>query len=633
MLDTFRASVDSVWTKILLGLLVMMFGVWGIGDVIRNPSSKLAVATVGDTTITIDDFSRALHRESENIAHAMGNNNSTGIIKDPAFVHYVLLQLVNKTLLKQESEALGIIPSDADVVRKIRTNPAYADKNGNFDKALFEATLRGSSEVVYVDKLRQEMASALLVDTLVINVPVPDIAARTLLAAKEEQRGITLYELKPSLITALPVADDKQLKAYYDAHPLEFTVPEYRTVSYVTISNANVSKDVKASDEELRAAYKEHLDQFKKPEQRVVEQLLYASEDKATKAGFLLKGGKRFEQVAKETDVLNKDALSLGKVERSKIIEKAADKVFSLKQGQVTAPIQSPFGWHIFHVSAIEPARVLPFEEVRPVLEKELAQDVGEQALNKLANQFQDALAGGSTLAEASHEFGLKVESVGPVDRQGNPPENTKPSALPQLDKFFDIAFKTDEKTDSSMATSKGGVYYIVHVDKVTPERVRTMEEVKGQLSAAWQKEERSKHLGELAKEIGAKFLQAAERGAIIEKYKLKPLKTATVKRDAHSAGDLPLPPALVADVFAHKPQEGSNAYMAANGDYMLAVVNSVIPAPTPESDPKMAAALKEVSRNLEANEQNEILQGYAQFLAKKYPVAINDQVLQAVLK
>ena len=635
MLDTLRESVSSIWTKILLALLVLMFGVWGIGDVVRNPSAKVTIATVGDATITSDEFLRAMRRQAERIKSIMGDSYSADMLKDPALAHNVLLQLINNTLLRQESEALGLIPSDADVVRHIRANPAFADKKGNFDKALFEGALKNSStsETTYVNKLRQDMAISLLVDTLTATAPLLDIAPRTVLEAREEERNIFLYTLKPALITNIPAPSDAELKAYYDGHKSEFTAPEYRIASYVTLSPTNLGSDIKVTEKELMAAYNERKEEFKKPEMREVEQLLYASEEKATKASELIKGGKDFEQVAKETDILNKNATALGKIERSKIIETAANTVFSLAKGGVTPPIKSPFGWHIFHVTNLYPPSVSPFEEVKPLLEKDLSQRDADQALNKLANQFQDELAGGSPLAEAAKAYNLKILSVGPIDRQGNTAEKTKSKDIPELDKFIDVLFKTDEKSDSPMATSKGGAYYIMHVDKIIPERLETMDESKISLLAAWKKEVQGKRLAELAKDIGTKFVQAADRNAVIAKYNLQPIKTAKIKRNAHTADDVPLPPALVADIFSRKIQEGSTAYPTGNGDYMLAVLDSILPMLHPKNDLNSALELQNTTKDIESSVKNEILQQYVQVLSKKYAVSINESALQAVLK
>ena len=635
MLNTFRNYGSSLAAKILLGLLVITFSAWGIGDMIRNPARKLTVATVGQDSITNDVFAGALRREGENLKQSVGEDFTPEMLKDPRIAHHVLLQLVNNSLLHQESEALGLLPSDADVVRKIRTRPEFQDEKGNFSKALFENILKNGNmtEKAYVEIVRQEMANNLLIDTLNLRAPVLDIEAKTLLAAREEGRTISIYTLKPSLITDVPLPSDAQIKEYYDSHGKEFTAPEYRTLSYVTIKSEDVSKDFHYSEDELKAIYKERQEEFKRTERRSVEQLLYTSEDNAKKASELLKAGKSFEDVGKETNILNKNSLALGKLEKSNMIENAADKVFSMQKGEVTDPIQSPFGWHIFRVVDVEQPSVASFEEVRPKIEKELAAHSGDKALNDLANKFQDALAGGSSLAEVARDNKLKVLSVGPIDAKGNTPENIKATDLPDLDRFLETSFKTEDKSESAMITSKGGIYYIVRVEKLTPERLRSLDEVKGLLATGWQKQERDKRLAELAVKIGDKFVSAADRNAIKEKYKLQPVKTATIKRSAHAAGDISLPSALVADVFAHKVAEGSKAYQTKSGDYLLAVVDSIIPAPLPENDPKMVDFLLGIRKTLESYRRSEILQEYAHFLSKKYIVTVHEPELQSVLR
>src|SRR5258706_14951411 len=102
----------------------------------------------------------------------------------------------------------------------------------------------------------------------------------------------------------------------------------------------------------------------------------------------------------------------MGKIQRSAVFKTATDAVFSARADAFVGPLQSPFGWHIFHVIAIEPPTTAPFEEVRPMLEKDLKQHNADDALNKTANQLEDALAGGTKLADVAHELGLKMVSI-----------------------------------------------------------------------------------------------------------------------------------------------------------------------------------------------------------------------------
>jgi peptidyl-prolyl cis-trans isomerase D len=635
MLNSFRSIAGSFSAKILLLLLVISFGVWGVGDVLRTSGRNPTIATVGSVDITASDFLHSLHQETENLRHIMGENYSPDLLKNMNLSHWVLQKLINNELLKQESAAIGLLPSDSDVVRRIRSDQIFQDGKGNFDKKIFEARLQSIniSEKAYVEQLRKDMSIGLLVDTLTAATPVSDAAIHTLLQAREEQRSVVLYNLTTSLINNVAQPDEAQIKAYYDAHTAEFTAPEYRNVSYVTITSADVPKDTKGSEDELKVMYNDRIDEFKRTERRTVEQLLYPTEDKARKAEGMLKAGKSLAEVAKELPVLNKDSISMGKIERSGLIEGAEDAVFSLSQGGTTAPIQSPFGWHIFHVTSIEPPSTLSFEEVRPALEKDLKQHGSDVALNKLANKLQDALAGGNTLAEASQELGLKVLSVGPLSREGQTPEGNPVKGLPNFDKFIETAFKTDEKSESPMMTAKGGVFYIVHVDSVTPERLRPIDEVKTLVISGCQKEERKKRLVKLASDISAKFANADDRNAIIAKYNLQPLPDSAIKHSTRAIGDIALPPALVNEVFSRKAQQGTTAYPGKNGNYLLAVVNNIIPANISENDTKFVTASADIKKSLETATQNEILDQYAHYLMTKYPVSVNEAAVQAVLK
>ncbi len=632
MLNNLQTSAHGVVAKILLALLCLSFAVWGIDDMIRNPDRNKTMARVGGTAITSDQYMRALHNENENIRRLMGDNYSPEAVKNMNVEGYVLQNQINHRLLKLESVNLGLIPGDIDVVRRIRSNPSFQDSKGNFDKAIFESMLRNinTSEKAYVDQLREDMAINILLDTLSAGTPQSDLIAPTLLHSREEGRQITLYSLNESMVTTVGTPDDAAIKTYYDQHPHEFTAPELREFSFVTITADDVPKNPSADEEALKAAYNDRLEDYKRPERRAVEQLLYSSEAQAKKAYDIVKTGKSFADTASAVEPLNKGAISMGKVERHNIFDNAADTVFSLKAGETSEPVQSPFGWHIFHVSAIEPPSVAPFEEVRPALQKELQQRNNDEALNKLANQVEDALAGGSSLPEAAKEYKLKQITMGPVTMEGKDASG-KAATLPALDKFMETVFKTEEKTESPIMTSKGGVFYIVRAENVTPEHLRPLDEVKAQVIKGWQHEERAHALAALAAKASDEFAGSTSTSAIVSKYKMDTLSKSVIKRSSHVAKDISMPPQLVTDAFSRKMNEGTRAYPASNGAYLLAVPDSVVAVSTPDKDPKLATSLAEINRNLQTTTQNEIIDEYTDYLRSKYAVKINEDVFRSV--
>jgi len=62
MLNAIRRGSRSWAMKLILGLLVVAFAIWGVGDIFRGGTGQ-AVATVGDSEITINEFTAEFQRE------------------------------------------------------------------------------------------------------------------------------------------------------------------------------------------------------------------------------------------------------------------------------------------------------------------------------------------------------------------------------------------------------------------------------------------------------------------------------------------------------------------------------------------------------------------------------------------
>ncbi|MGA8534049.1 MAG: peptidylprolyl isomerase [Candidatus Tumulicola sp.] len=115
----------------------------------------------------------------------------------------------------------------------------------------------------------------------------------------------------------------------------------------VTITPAQIS----AYFDKNRAA-------FDKPEQIKARHILVHDLATANKVEAALKSGQNFADVAKQysTDPGSKDkGGELGLFRRGQMVP-AFDKVaFSMTPGQISAPVKSPFGYHIIQVEAVQP--------------------------------------------------------------------------------------------------------------------------------------------------------------------------------------------------------------------------------------------------------------------------------------
>ena len=630
MITKIRSIAKGIGSKILMGLLVLTFGVWGVGDMLRRGGSSVSVASVGDASIPVQEYAQGVYRETEKLKSIFGDKFTPEMAKNFGTPQRVLQQLIDKQLLIQEARAIGRRIGDADVVRNIHTTPAFQDDKGNFSKPQFENMLKstGQSEKEFVQKMRDDIAVNILITTLTNSITPPKNAATILLAARGEQRNIELYILSSALVKTLNSPTDEQLKAYYDAHAAEFATPEYRKISFVEITEADSKKTIQQpTDKEIEAAYLERSDEFQKSERRKVEQLLFGNEESAKKAYAEIIGGKSLEDVGKTAHILNPTNISLGIVEQSGIPEGAAEKVFALKKGEVTTPVKSAFGWHIFRVSDVLPAATQQLAEVHSQIIKDLEVRASETALTKLSNNLEDAIASGSNLAEAAKELGLKTMSLPPIDKDGRLASGEIEKSLPAANKFLETVFNTDAQSESQLITGKGGIAYVVRVESVIPKSLRGFSDIKNQLTEGWIAQEKNKQLADIAKKIAGEFASQGGREKAIRNYGLAAPEKITVSRSKENTNKLPAP--LIMDVF-NKPINGaSEAFLLPSGSYAIAVVNEIIPVKLDKKNTKTEAELADINKQYTATVQNEITDEYLRFLAKKYKISVNTAAMK----
>ncbi|HYZ41603.1 MAG TPA: SurA N-terminal domain-containing protein, partial [Stellaceae bacterium] len=66
MLQAIRSRAGSFIIKLLFGLLILTFGIWGIGDIFRlRGTNHTTVATVGRHSIGAEELQTALRRALE----------------------------------------------------------------------------------------------------------------------------------------------------------------------------------------------------------------------------------------------------------------------------------------------------------------------------------------------------------------------------------------------------------------------------------------------------------------------------------------------------------------------------------------------------------------------------------------
>ncbi len=141
-------------------------------------------------------------------------------------------------------------------------------------------------------------------------------------------------------------------------------------------------------EDEIRAYYEAHPQDFTVPEQIHARHILVASEAKARKLIRRLKRHpEEFEALAAKESLDDSNRARGGDLNwfsRGVMVPAFEQAAFKLKEGEIGGPVRTRFGWHIIQVVGRKPASRRPLAEVRDEIASILTQQRLEQWIAEL---------------------------------------------------------------------------------------------------------------------------------------------------------------------------------------------------------------------------------------------------------
>lgn len=619
MLEALRKSAGGTVAKIFIGLLVLSFAIWGIGDVFRGFGSR-DLAKIGSTTIDVETFRQLYQERLQQLSRQLGRGLSPDQARALGVDRELLGELMSEAALDEKARELGLGISDEALLAHIHANPAFRGPNGQFDPGRFYETLRsvGFTEARFVDAerrllLRQQLARALAGD-----VKVPDTMVDAVRRYETEERSIEFVALGRDQAGEIPPPSSAELESYFSERKAAFRAPEYRKLVVLPLTPETVAADMEIPEAELRKSYDELKDRLATPERREVEQILFPNADEAAAASKRIAEGAAFEDIVAERNLQPSD-VSLGTVSKGEILDpKVADAVFALPEGAVSEPISGRFGTVIARVLKVVPGKEPAFEEIKDELRKDIAARRARNIILDLHDKVEDERAGGLHLAEVAGKLGLKVATIEAVDRSGRGPDGKPVEGVPNLNQVISEAFNTEVgvETDPVEVGNNGYVWY--EVASVTPSRDRTLEEARGRVESAWYDEQITKRLAERAEALRAR-LDAGETFAAAAPG----LEVQTREKFRRGQNVEGLDRRALAEVF-ETPQGKAGIAVAAEG------VGRIVFRVTAVEIPAGAAAAQRIAQ-LNTGLQDDLLVQYVLHLQSTLGARVNETALQTV--
>ncbi len=622
MLEAIRKRSAGIVVKGLLGLLILSFAMWGIADVFSPSGTNYTLATVGDVEVQPEQVQREYNREIERLSNAFGTRLDAEQARAFGLGQAVVQRVVERILYDLGAQDLGVTVSDDLIRDNIRNSRAFKNSSGAFERIRFDQVLQSNrlSESQYVELTRSDIARSQFLSLFEGASMTPKRLTDRLYAHRNEKRVAETVTFRYDATDIISEPDDAALKKFHEDNAQAYTAPEYRTLTFISLTADEIAKEIAVSDDAIAQMYEDRLDEFTDPEKRDLQQIRFNDEAAAKSAHDRLKTGDDFLKVAQELAQMDEAAVKLGEMKKSELMPGLADPAFGLEIGGFTKPLKSVLGWHILRLKGVTAEHKKNLEDVSADLKNQIAAEEAIDSLYSLANRLEDELGGGSSLEEAALALNLPLKKQGDIDAKGLTPADTEVSGLPG-GKFLDVAFSTSPDQESALTEAGDDGYFIIRVDSTTEPALKSLDSVRGAVADAWKAQQRR----ELAEKSAETLVYGLKAGGDFTKLADDMGLTISTSQPVNrsGAGSI-LPRDLVGSLF--KAKIGETVSAPGNDGHVVAKLKEAIAA-NPVVD---AEQVKKLGGELNDAIRGDLMNQLASGLRQRFPVTINTEAINS---
>jgi peptidyl-prolyl cis-trans isomerase D len=539
MLDFMRKHAQSWMIKAALGAVVVVFIFWGIWAPREGRQRELI--KIGDYVITVAEARTYYQNMRDRYQSIYGERFNEDMAKKLNLKERAVKDLVNRILLLQEARRLGLKVTEEELEASIHSIPAF-QKDGIFDQATYSRALQRARlnpkefEANQRDLLLINKLQALILSTV-------RVSEREVLEAYRqsfERINVEMISLNPADFKDVSITPE-ELKEFFSKHKEDFRTPAKVKIRYLFFEPKDFFKQISVSAKEIEDYYQNNKEKFGQPKRVKVRHILIKAEDQDKEAWAKAKQkaesireeaakGKDFAQLAKKysEDPGTKDrGGEIGFISKGMVVPEFEQAAFSMKAGEISNVIQTPYGFHILKVEEIQEASTQPLEKVKDQIEvllknrqaRGLAYDMADQAFAQASKE--------KTLEKFAEEKKLTLK------------ETPLFSSEDKID--LDPKLKTSAlsmgKGDVSPPLRVGETFAVMQAVEKQEAHIPDLKEVEGKVTEALRKEKqkdkaltKAKELLEKLKKGTALQVLASQEGLKVEETGFFPRASAPPK-------------------------------------------------------------------------------------------------------
>ena len=599
-----KTSVSKIFVWILLGFLFVGLIGFGTGNLSGNIKT---IGKIGETEITVNQYVRALQSELRNTSQQFGQQLTLQQLQAFGIQQQVLARLVTEKLLENEASKLSLSVDDKTVRDNIVSLNVFKGPDGGFNQEAYNYALEnaGYTSTEFEEEIRAETARNIVSQSILSGNMTNKIQAELLASFMLEKRSVNITTLKPENISfKVENPSIKQLENFLETNVDKYTVPESKAVTYAVLQPEMLINTVESNDGILKKLYNEKKQQYNKPEQRTLERLSFLNMDEANSVMSKIKKSLTdFDKLLSDRNLSNEDVF-YGTFTQEQLLE-GNKQVFAGDIDEIVGPIETDLGPAIFRIREIIPAKTTSFDEAKPELEKEYKLSEAIKLIDERIEGAQNLLAAGGTLEELQEEKGFSVENIlFNIDAK-----------IPILEnKIFLDAVQAAKVSDfPEIKELPNGGLFALRVDQIVDARKKDINEIRSELTNAWQNQELQNKLNETAEDMLSK-----------NQYKGKIINFNNISRDEN----LPdLPTDLVAEAFNLSPGEGT--VISGDEKSFILRLKSISSADLSSDTAKLLVS--QLKNQLNNSLSADLFESFANMARVDSKLNLNEQALNAV--
>lgn len=574
-MEAFRAIIKGWLGKTLLGIIILIFGAFGLqalSSIVVRPKPALVI---NDDEITQQALDKIIAVQKQSMLAQMGEHADPKLLESPAVRQRVIDALIERTLLKQAGQKQGLAISEDFLKKNIMAMPQF-QKEGKFSEEAFNLLVReyGFTPTQFFQELAADEQINQWKEGVGSSAFMTSTELKQLFDLERQTRSAVYIKLPANKYAASIQVSPQQVATYYKQHQKDFLTQEQGQFDFIQLSLSDYEKKVQVSDAEIESAYTQQKQDALKPEkeERRASHILLEvdpahpeiAKNQLIEIKKRVQKGEDFSKLAQQ---YSKDPGSasqggdLGFAGHGVFDPHFEVALFALKKpGDLSDIVQTSYGVHLIQLKEIKKPEMPAFAQLKDSLKQQLLAQKAENLYQDALSSVQQKAFEAGDLKALAQEFSLPIQHSSWITHSG-PSAWSKAAGNDSVfanKKVINAAFSSTvlaDQRNSDVIALDAQHSVVLHLAGHKPATAKPEAEVAGVIKDRLIHQQSLEKAMALGRQIIAQLRSGVPREKIAAQYGVTWSTPPFLKR-----GDPSIEPQLVQKIFALPKPKKSGA-------------------------------------------------------------------------